>query len=52
MAVLISVIAEQEDFLPVYSSDLAAGADVKACIPSDISIAPGDSALIPTGLKL
>ena len=50
--VTISVIAEDKEFLPVYSSDLAAGADVKACIKEDMVIEPGVSALIPTGLKL
>ena len=50
--VTISVIAEEKEFLPVYSSDLAAGADVKACIKEDMVIEPGASALIPTGLKL
>ena len=33
-------------------SDLAAGADARACLKEDIVIAPGDSALIPTGLKV
>ncbi|MCX6987736.1 MAG: dUTP diphosphatase [Chlamydiae bacterium] len=50
--VTISVIAEDEEFLPVYSSDLAAGADVKACIQEDMVIEAGASVLIPTGLKL
>jgi dUTP pyrophosphatase len=50
--VTISVISEYKEFIPVYSSDLAAGADVKACIKEDMVIEPGVSALIPTGLKL
>lgn len=52
METLISVIAEDEEFLPVYSSELAAGADVKAYIKEDVVIQPGSSALIPTGLKM
>ena len=52
METLISVIVEEESFLPVYSSELAAGADVKAYITDDIVIEPGSSALIPTGLKM
>lgn len=52
METLISVIAEEEEFLPVYSSELAAGADVKAYIKEDVTIQPGSSALIPTGLKM
>jgi len=51
METLISVIAEDEEFLPVYSSKLAAGADAKAFIQEDIVIPPGECRLIPTGLK-
>ncbi len=38
--------------LPLYGSDLAAGADVRACIQEDVVIAPGDAVLISTGLKV
>lgn len=44
--------ASSEEFVPVYGSSLAAGADVKACIIEDVIILPGESALIPTGLKV
>lgn len=37
---------------PVYGSPLASGADIKACIKEDIIIAPGATALIPTGIRL
>ena len=37
---------------PIYSSALAAGADVSAYLSSDIVLEPGSTALIPTGLKL
>lgn len=52
MEISVLVIAEDEEFLPVYSSSLAAGADVKAFIEQDMVIEPGCSMLIPTGLKL
>ena len=52
METLIPVIVEEEEFLPVYSSDLAAGADARAYIPEDVILPPGESVLIPTGLKL
>ena len=48
----IPIIASDPDFLPVYSSALAAGADVKAYIKEEIHIEPGSSALIPTGLRI
>ncbi|MFS8563569.1 MAG: dUTP diphosphatase [Rhabdochlamydiaceae bacterium] len=37
---------------PIYSSALAAGADVSAYLSADIIIEPGSTALIPTGLRL
>ena len=37
---------------PVYSSTLASGADIKAFIDEDIIIEPGETALIPTGIRL
>lgn len=52
MQTVVGIIAEDEEFLPVYSSELAAGADVKAFIAEDVVIEPGASALIPTGLKM
>ena len=38
--------------LPTYGSEFAAGADLRACIDSDIVIAPHETCLIPTGLAL
>lgn len=37
---------------PIYGSPLASGADIKAHITKDINIAPGESVLITTGIKL
>jgi dUTP pyrophosphatase len=47
----IEVIATDEEFLPVYASEQAAGADVKACIDAPVILEPGCRALIPTGLR-
>ena len=38
--------------LPTYGSAEAAGADLYACLESDVVIAPGESAFIPTGLAM
>jgi dUTP pyrophosphatase len=43
--------ASDPEFLPVYASDLAAGADVKAYISTPIVLAPGAIVLVPTGLR-
>lgn len=37
---------------PTYGSAYAAGADLYACIEGDITIAPHDTALIPTGIAI
>ena len=44
--------AEDKEFLPVYSSAEAAGADLRACIQEDIVIKPGQRYLVPTGLSI
>lgn len=40
--------------LPAYQSALAAGLDLLAAVPADapVTIAPGDRAMIPTGLRI
>ena len=48
----IETLAENETCIPSYASTGAAGADLKACIQEPITIAPGTSCLISTGLKL
>lgn len=38
--------------LPTYGSSQAAGADLYACLEEPVTIAPGETAWIPTGLAL
>ncbi len=38
--------------LPTYGSEFSAGADLYACIEEDITVAPGESVFIPTGLSM
>ena len=38
--------------LPSYGSEYAAGADLYACLESDIEIKPHETVLIPTGIAL
>ena len=40
--------------LPAYQSALAAGLDLFAAVPADapVTIAPGDRAMIPTGVRI
>lgn len=41
-----------EEQIPYYASDEAAGADLKAALKEEVVIASGASCLIPTGLRL
>ena len=38
--------------LPTYGTAEAAGADLHACLEAPVTIAPGESAFIPTGIAL
>ena len=38
--------------LPQYTTDGSAGLDMRACIDESISVAPGETVLIPTGLAI
>lgn len=38
--------------LPTYGSSGAAGADLYACLDQDITVAPGETEFIPTGLSM
>lgn len=42
----------QQAVLPTYASEMAAGADLHACLSEPIIIQPGESAFIPTGLAM
>lgn len=42
---------EDEEFSPIYASQLAAGADVRAYIKKDLTLEPGHTLLIPTGVS-
>ena len=38
--------------LPTYGSAAAAGADLYACIEAPLTVAPGETVLVPTGIAL
>ena len=38
--------------LPAYGSAQAAGADLNACLSAPVTIAPGETAFVPTGIAL
>ena len=43
---------KENAILPTYGSAEAAGADLYACLEEDVTIAPGQTAFIPTGLSM
>lgn len=49
--ITVPTLSEDPEALPTYASELAAGADLKACISEPLVLAPGASLLIPTGLR-
>ena len=43
---------KEQAILPTYGTPEAAGADLYACLDASVTIAPGESAFIPTGLAM
>lgn len=51
--VAVQRLAHGEDLpLPTYASELAAGADLVAAVTAPVTLAPGQRALIPTGIAI
>ncbi len=48
----VRITLEDPEHTPLYGSELAAGADVRASNREEIVIQPGESALIPTGIRM
>ena len=38
--------------MPAYATDGSAGLDLRACVEEPLTLRPGDSALVPTGLAI
>jgi len=41
-----------KDFLPAYATPGSAGLDLRACIDAPLTLAPGQTVLVPTGLAI
>jgi dUTP pyrophosphatase len=49
----IKILDERiREHLPAYATGGSAGLDIRACIPDPITLRPGESALIPSGLAI
>ncbi|RDK04469.1 dUTP diphosphatase [Paraburkholderia lacunae] len=44
--------ARMRDQLPAYATTGSAGLDLRACLDEALTLAPGDTALVPTGLAI
>ena len=47
----VPIQAADAELLPTYSTPAASGADVRAAITQPVVVAPGSSAILPTGVK-
>ena len=50
--IAVKITLEHEDLKPVYGSDCASGADLRANIQESFELKPGERGLIPTGLSM
>src|ERR1700759_5214332 len=44
--------ARMRDYLPAYATPGSAGLDLRACLDEPLTLQPGDTALVPTGLAV
>ena len=52
MLTIRTVLLRETASLPTYGSDAAAGADLRACLDAPVTIEPGQTVLIPTGIAV
>lgn len=50
--VFVPILAIEEDLIPSYATEFASGSDARAHIPEPVTIEPGESAIIPTGIQV
>jgi len=50
--ILLPVLAEENELLPSYATPFAAGADLRASILEPMTLLPGTSGVVPTGIRL
>jgi dUTP pyrophosphatase len=48
----ISIVAEGDDLIPGYATESAAGCDARASLKEAVTILPGETAIIPTGIRV
>jgi dUTP pyrophosphatase len=48
----VPTIADDPDLVPAYATQNASGADLRAAIREALTLAPGASAIVPTGIRV
>ena len=48
----IAIYAAEDELIPVYSTASASGADLRASLSEAVTLVPGSSAIIPTGIRV
>ena len=48
----IAIYAAEDEFIPAYSTASASGADLRASLSEAVTLVPGSSAIIPTGIRV
>ncbi len=44
--------ARMRDYLPAYATTGSAGLDLRACLDAPVTLKPGETTLVPTGLAI
>ncbi|NGX60053.1 MAG: Deoxyuridine 5'-triphosphate nucleotidohydrolase [Chlamydiae bacterium] len=48
----LRILIDDDELVPVYASKAAAGADLHSASREEITVDPGETALIPTGIRM
>lgn len=48
----IPILVDDHELIPTYATESASGCDARAAILEKVTINPGESAIIPTGLRM
>jgi dUTP pyrophosphatase len=52
LKVPVFILLDDPEFLPTYGTPLSSGADAKARVVGPVTLLPGDSAVIPIGIRV
>lgn len=50
--VLVPILVDDPECIPAYATEFSSGCDARASLKESQTILPGDSAVIPTGMKV